>query len=200
VPPTDTLAEARLRQAHPWHGVQPDFADFELTAFIENTPFDEVKYEVDQATGWLKIDGPMPTSSLTPYAYGFVPGTLIGSRVAKLTKHRHGDHSAVDVFVISERNLQIPGVLAQVRLVGGIPVHDDLRTDDKLVCVLNNDAAFGHVEDINALPIHIVERICHFLSSSSLMQSSQVGDPYGRARARTLLLAAIEDYQDTYGT
>ncbi len=44
---------------HPWHGLE---AGEELpgivNAYIEMTPFDAVKYEVDKTTGYLRVDGP----------------------------------------------------------------------------------------------------------------------------------------------
>lgn len=44
---------------HPWHGLEvgPSPPDL-VNAFIEITPFDLVKYEIDKATGFLKVDRP----------------------------------------------------------------------------------------------------------------------------------------------
>ena len=44
---------------HPWHGIEvgPNPPDH-LNAFIEITPFDMVKYELDKATGFIKVDRP----------------------------------------------------------------------------------------------------------------------------------------------
>ena len=44
---------------HPWHGLEvgsnsPNF----VNAYIEITPFDLVKYEIDKKTGFLKVDRP----------------------------------------------------------------------------------------------------------------------------------------------
>ena len=58
---------------HPWHGlsVGPN-APHVVHAYIEITPFDSVKYEVDKETGYLRVDRPQRTSS-HPHLYGFVP-------------------------------------------------------------------------------------------------------------------------------
>ena len=70
---------------HPWHGLSIGNAAPELVnAFIEITPFDLVKYEVDKETGYLRVDRPHKTSSLPPTLYGFVPRTYCGERVKSL--------------------------------------------------------------------------------------------------------------------
>ncbi len=44
---------------HPWHGLDAGPNPPELvTAYIEITPFDVVKYEVEKRTGYLKVDRP----------------------------------------------------------------------------------------------------------------------------------------------
>ena len=56
-----------LFQAHPWHGVSPGKDAPELvTAFIEIVPRDTVKYELDKASGKLRLDRPHRFSSLCP--------------------------------------------------------------------------------------------------------------------------------------
>lgn len=44
---------------HPWHGldVGPEPPTL-VNAFIEISPFDLVKYEVDKVTGYLRVDRP----------------------------------------------------------------------------------------------------------------------------------------------
>ncbi|HZH02316.1 MAG TPA: hypothetical protein VEY30_00950, partial [Myxococcaceae bacterium] len=52
-------------QAHPWHGVLPgEKAPERVTAYVEIVPTDTVKYELDKATGHLKIDRPQRYSSI----------------------------------------------------------------------------------------------------------------------------------------
>jgi inorganic pyrophosphatase len=67
---------------HPWHGlaVGPNPPN----AYIEITPFDTVKYEIEKSTGYLMVDRPARTSSLPPTLYGLVPQTYCGPRTAAL--------------------------------------------------------------------------------------------------------------------
>src|SRR4030067_2022675 len=61
---------------HPWHGLEVGPRPPSIVhAFIEITPFDLIKYEVDKITGYLRVDRPQRSSSLPPSLYGFVPRT-----------------------------------------------------------------------------------------------------------------------------
>ncbi len=194
----ETELETTLHQVHPWHGVNPRAGKDGLLVYLENTPLSTIKYEVDEASGILKADYPLNTSALPPAAYGFVPRTLCGSKVAQLNSRLGGDRAALDVYVFSERPLTVPGVLAEVHVIGGIPVKDDALVDDKLIAVLNKDAVYGNMWDIAELPIYALDRVCHFLESESLSRSTEVGDPFGKERALTLLDAALDDYGSKY--
>ena len=52
---------------HPWHGLEvgPDAPKI-VHAYIEITPFDVVKYEIDKTTGYLRVDRPQRSSSQPP--------------------------------------------------------------------------------------------------------------------------------------
>lgn len=186
-------------QAHPWHGVDPTVTENGLLVYIENTPLARMKYEVDMASGILKVDHSHDTSSLPPEAYGFVPRTLCGSKVAQLNSRLRGDRAALDVFLLSERPIEVPGVLAEVRIVGGVPLSDEGYVDDKLVAVLLRDAVFGHMKDISELPVQTLDRICHYLTQDSTCGSTEVGDPYGQDKAQQILQAGLKDYSNRFG-
>jgi inorganic pyrophosphatase len=71
---------------HPWHGldVGPEPPGL-LNAYIEITPFDVVKYEIDKTTGYLRVDRPQRSTSMPPALYGFIPRTYCGRRVSALS-------------------------------------------------------------------------------------------------------------------
>src|SRR3970282_681882 len=102
---------------HPWHGldVGPAPPDL-LTAFIEVTPFDLVKYEVDKQSGYLRIDRAHRGSSQPPTLYGFVPRTYCGPRTHRLSpKSVRGDGDPLDICVLSERPIQRGEILVRAR-------------------------------------------------------------------------------------
>ncbi|MGD2031412.1 MAG: inorganic diphosphatase, partial [Gammaproteobacteria bacterium] len=90
---------------HPWHGLSPGKAPpLEVRAYIEITPFDLVKYEVDKETGYTIVDRPQRTSAQPPALYGFIPRTYCAERVCALTPGAEvADGDPLDICVISER-------------------------------------------------------------------------------------------------
>ena len=52
---------------HPWHGLEvgPKPPSI-VNAYIELTPFDRVKYELDKKTGYLQVDRPNRPSPFCP--------------------------------------------------------------------------------------------------------------------------------------
>src|SRR5215211_1104294 len=90
---------------HPWHGLEvgPE-PPVQLNAFIEITPFDLMKYEVDKVSGYLHVDRPQRFSAQHPALYGFVPRTYCADRVRKLAPgSKRGDGDPLDICVLSER-------------------------------------------------------------------------------------------------
>jgi inorganic pyrophosphatase len=190
---------------HPWHGLEVgDDAPEVVNAYIEITPFDLMKYEVDKKTGYLRVDRPQRTSSHPPALYGFVPRTFCGRRVGELTPDAdRGDGDPLDICVISERPINRAEVLLEARVVGGLRVVDHDEADDKIVAVLKNDNVWGHVRDIAELPTALVERLRHYFATYKLMPGEEprlvVQDVYGHGVAFAVIRAAMADYEDEYG-
>src|SRR5918999_4375593 len=78
-----------LLKAHPWHGVAiGSEAPRVVTAYVEIVPTDAVKYEIDKASGHLKVDRPQLFSNFCPTLYGFIPQTFCGEEVAAFAEER----------------------------------------------------------------------------------------------------------------
>jgi inorganic pyrophosphatase len=190
---------------HPWHGLEPGPAPpSTVYAYIEITPYDFVKYEVDKATGYLLVDRPQRTSSQPPTLYGFIPRTYCGTRVAALCEGAdEGDGDPLDICVVSERPIERAEILLCARVVGGISTIDGGKADDKIVAVLKNDNFWGDAADISGLPPRLVERLGHYFATYKLIpgQESQVAvrSAYNSAAAQQVVAAAIEDYKEVYG-
>lgn len=190
---------------HPWHGLDlgPNPPDV-VHAFIESTPFDYVKYEVDKKSGFLRVDRPHRTSSLPPTLYGFVPKTYCDKRVhALMPGSTQGDHDPLDICVISNRRIAHGEIILNARVVGGIPMIDGGEADDKIVSVLDSDDVYAGVREISELPQSIVERLRHYFATYKTLpdepEKVQIGKPYGRDRAAEVIRAAAADYEDEYG-
>ena len=190
---------------HPWHGlpVGPEPPRI-VHAYIEITPFDLVKYEIDKVTGYLRVDRPQRTSSQPPTLYGFIPCTYCGRRVHALSpKAERGDRDPLDVCVISERPLSRTEVILNARVVGGLQAIDGGEADDKIIAVLQNDEFWTGVEDVSEVPDILVERLRHYFSTYKMLPggTSQMAIEriYDREYALQVVAAAIEDYNEAYG-
>ena len=185
---------------HPWHGLSAGPSPPSIVSvFVEITPFDLVKYEVDKASGYLKVDRAQRTSSLPPSIYGFIPRTYAGSSVAALMAGAvGGDRDPLDICVLSERPITRAEVLLFAKVVGGLPMLDGGEADDKIVAVLRDDPVYGDIAEVADLPGALVDRLIHYFSTYKIHRDQahevSVGDPYGRAHAEAVITAAMADY------
>jgi inorganic pyrophosphatase len=190
---------------HPWHGLEVGPNPPQLVyAYIEITPFDVVKYEIDKVTGYLRVDRPQRTSSQPPTLYGFIPRTFCRRRVGALCPGvEHGDGDPLDICVVSERQITRAEVILPARVVGGLQTIDGGEADDKIVAVLENDNIWGQVTEISDLPEILVERLRHYFMTYKLVPGKpsqfSIENVYGREEAFAVIAAAIEDYNEEYG-
>jgi len=190
---------------HPWHGldVGPDPPDV-LNAFIEITPFDFMKYEVDKVSGYLRVDRPQRSSALPPTLYGFVPRTYCHERVRRLAPAaKRGDGDPIDICVLSERPIARGEIIVRGRVIGGLQMLDHGEADDKLISVLENAYVYGAARTIGDVPSVLVERLQHYFLTYKLVpgQKSQarITKVYGRDHARKVVRAAMADYEENFG-
>ncbi|HEX8285630.1 MAG TPA: inorganic pyrophosphatase [Pyrinomonadaceae bacterium] len=199
-------------QAHPWHGIPPGLeAPRVVNAYVEIVPTDAVKYELDKASGHLRVDRPQRFSSFPPTLYGFIPQTFCGDLVGELCRETTGRSAAVrgdgdpmDICVMTERPAAHAGFLVRAFPIGGLRMIDGDEADDKIIAVLENDVAYGHIGDITQAPSGLVERLQHyFLTYKQLPQESprrvEIADVYGRDAALETIRRSIEDYRALYG-
>ncbi len=191
---------------HPWHGLEvgPE-PPHEVHAFIEITPYDLVKYEVDKITGYLRVDRPQRTSSVSPALYGFIPRTYCGPRVNALSPHsERGDEDPLDICVISERPIDKVEMIINARVVGGLQMVDHDEADDKIIAVLSKDNIWGHVHDIGELPTVLVERLRHYFSTYKMNHGEEnrtaIHRIYDAAHAGKVVRASMEDYEEAFGS
>lgn len=188
---------------HPWHGIsagpEPPAV---VQAYIEITPFDLVKYEIDKINGFLRVDRPQRTSSQPPSLYGFVPRTLCGRRVGGLTAAAtRGDGDPLDICVLSERPINAREILVKAKVIGGLAMVDGEEADDKILAVLAGDFVWGEVEELAQLPAVLVERLRHYFSTYKLLPGAApvAVTPYDKPHAHAVIRAALEDYHEVYG-
>ena len=191
---------------HPWHGLPVGIDPPEIVnAYIELTPFDLVKYEIDKSTGYLKVDRPQATSSQPPTLYGFIPQTYCGERVGKLSPaSRSGDHDPMDICVFSERQITKSEVILSARVVGGIQMIDHEEADDKIIAVLITDKLWGDIKDISDFPKALIDRLMHYFQTYKRLPGEEstvtLEKIYGRVDALEVVKASMQDYEQMFGT
>ena len=189
---------------HPWHGLEVGPAPPDVVnAFIEITPFDLMKYEVDKASGYLRVDRPQRSSSQPPTLYGFVPRTYCAERVAKLAPPaQRGDGDPLDICVLSERTIARAEIIVRARVIGGLQMLDGGEADDKIVAVLENDNVWDEARDLGDVPSVFVERLEHYFLTYKLVPGqaprARIQKVYGRAHALKVVRASMADYDANF--
>jgi inorganic pyrophosphatase len=196
---------------HPWHGVGigPD-APRAVTAYIEVVPTDTVKYELDKASGHLRIDRPQKFSNVCPTLYGLIPRTYCGPGHGAFTSERTGrsgivgDGDPLDVCVLAEKTVSHGDILVQAIVVGGLRMIDGDQADDKIIAVLDGDALYGGYRDVGELPRPLVIRLEHyFLTYKQPPDASaprvEIAGTYGREEAYEVVRRCMADYAAHFG-
>jgi len=203
---TDFPAPFYRWRPHPWHGLEiglhpPD----RVFAYIEMTPFDFIKYEVDKVTGYLFVDRPQRTTSTPPSLYGFIPRTYCGENVrAQSQQAQRGDGDPLDICVISERPINRSEIFLSAVVVGVLQLLDHEEADDKIIAVLENDHIYGEIRDVKDLPLVLVERLKHYFQTYKMVEGEEpkieIIGVFGPEKAMKIVNAAIVDYQTTFGS
>jgi len=203
----------KLFQSHPWHGIPTDsHSPDNVNVFIEIVPSDTFKYEVDKESGMLRVDRPQLYSNCCPQMYGFVPQTYCMEAVAERCRvalkgsdlgNIRGDGDPLDICVLAERSVPHGNVLVSARPIGGFRMIDKGEADDKIIAVLQDDAAYDHIRDINECPKSLVERLKHYFLTYKLPPGAsenvcKIPEIYGAQEAFEVIQASMKDYDSHY--
>ncbi|HQW10563.1 MAG TPA: inorganic pyrophosphatase [Saprospiraceae bacterium] len=196
-----------LWRAHPWHGIgihelSPQF----VNTYIEITPFDGVKYELDKESGLMKIDRPQLFSNIVPALYGFIPRTYCGEGIAALCmeslgrKDIKGDGDPLDILVLSEKNIQHGDILVHARPIGGLRMVDKNEADDKIIAIMKDDIVYNGWKELEDIPSPILNRILHYFLTYKQIPSKdekptvEIPQIYGRKDAYEVISRSMKDY------
>jgi len=110
-----------------------------------------IKYEVDKASGALRVDRFLHTAMFYPANYGFIPHTL------------SPDDDPCDVLVIAQVPV-MPGAIIRSRPIGALMMEDEAGGDEKIIAVPVEalHPFYNHVRDYRDLPPLLCEQIAHF--------------------------------------
>lgn len=196
-------------KAHPWHGIHPGKeAPNLVTSFIEITPHDNVKYEIDKESGYLKIDRPQMYSNIIPALYGFIPQTYCGRHIAnhcmKMTGRTNiqGDMDPIDICILTERHIVHGNILINAIPIGGFRMIDNNEADDKIIAIMEGDKVFGQWQDIDELPETLRQRLLHYFLTYKQIPNPkekakvEITHTYNREEALEIIRLSMMDYRE----
>jgi inorganic pyrophosphatase len=198
-------------KAHPWHGISAGAKAPEVvTAYIEIVPCDQIKYEICKETGYLTIDRPQKFSNIMPCLYGFIPQTYCGEKIAEYSASKCGktdlvgDGDALDIIVLTEREVPHGDLLVTAVPIGGFRMIDGGEADDKIVAVLKGDPVYGDIKDVKDLPEAVRNRVLHYFLTYkekpwSTEKEIEITHVYGREEAYEVIKHSQTDYNNSYG-
>jgi inorganic pyrophosphatase len=110
-----------------------------------------IKYEIDKASGALRVDRFLHTAMFYPGNYGFIPHTL------------SNDGDPCDVLVVTQVPVA-PGAIIRSRPVGALMMEDEAGADEKIIAVPVDQLHpfYRNVRSYRDLPPLLCEQIAHF--------------------------------------
>jgi inorganic pyrophosphatase len=146
---------------HAWHDVSPgNDLPRDFQAVIEIPLGSNVKYELDKASGLLRVDRIIHSAVYYPANYGFIPQTYAE------------DDDPLDVLVLCQEAVQ-PLALIQARAIGLMTMVDSGASDDKVIAVATNDPEFNNYVEARDLP-HRLLVLKRFFSDYKQLEGKQV--------------------------
>lgn len=175
----------KIYSANPWHSV-PTGKDIPriVNSIIEIPKGSKGKYELDKASGLLRLDRVLYSSVHYPANYGFIPQTYCD------------DRDPLDILVICSIDVD-PLSIIEAKAIGVMHMIDDDEQDDKIIAVANNDMAVNYINDISELPPHTVVELRRFFEDYKKLEHKQVvvEQFLGREDAYRIINDAVELYK-----
>ena len=158
----------------------------EFDVLVEIPKGQRNKYEVDHASGRMRLDRMLFTSTRYPADYGFIEGTL------------GQDGDPLDALVLLEEPT-FPGCLIRCRAIGMFRMRDEKGIDDKVLCVPATDPRMEHLRDIHHLAEFDRLEISHFFSVYKELEPGKSVEGamwVGRTEAEQEVDASVRRLQD----
>ncbi len=129
-----------------------------VDVFVEIPKGSRTKYELDKATGRIRLDRVLFSSVHYPADYGFVIDT------------HAGDGDPLDALVVVEEPT-FPGCILPTRPIGTLLMHDEKGPDEKILGVPVGDPRFDEVRELKHLSPHWLREIETFFATYKTLES-----------------------------
>ena len=153
-------AFARHPSFHPWHDLEPGPTSA-FTAVVEIPLGSSNKYELDKASGLLKLDRVLHSAVHYPANYGFIPQTLAD------------DGDPLDVLILAAEPVY-PLTLVVARPIGLMQMVDQDELDYKVIAVGIHDPEYSDYHDVHELPQHRVAVLKRFFEDYKTLEHKKV--------------------------
>jgi inorganic pyrophosphatase len=173
---------------HPWHGAGfGDKAPETVNAMIEIPQGSRTKYEIDKATGLLKLDRVIYSSFHYPVNYGFIPQTL------------GHDHDPLDILVLCSQPIQSL-CLVEATVIGNMQMIDSGEKDDKIIAVATKDPSVNHISSIDDMPRHFINELRNYFEQYKVLENKQVyiEEFQNKEIAYQVITEAIDLYKEKF--
>ena len=112
-----------------------------------------------------------------------------------------GDGDPLDICVLTEKDVTHGDIIVKCIPIGGIRLLDHDQADDKIIAVLKDDAVYGHITDIEQLPMEISRRLVHYFTTykdipGDSKKRMNFISLYNAKVAKDVIKASLEDYNE----
>ena len=154
-----------------------------IDALIEIPLGSKNKYELDKATGRIKLDRVLYAAMIYPAEYGIIENTLAP------------DGDALDILVICN-DPTFPGCTVPARVLGYLEMVDGGKLDYKLISVVDCDPRYDSVQELEDLSPFVLKEIANFFTNYKVLQGIkvEVGEYHGKEEA----IEVIEQCRKAY--
>ena len=173
---------------HPWHGADPgEKAPQIVNALIEIPQGSKSKYEIDKATGLLKLDRVIYSSFHYPVNYGFIPRTL----------GKDGD--PLDILVMCTESIQ-PLCLVEALVIGNMQMIDTGLIDDKIIAVAIKDPGVNYITSLDEVPQHFFNVLKNYFEQYKVLEDKmvEINDFQEKEEAFKVIAESIEYYKEKF--
>jgi inorganic pyrophosphatase len=148
--------------AHPWHDVTPgENLPAQFIAVIEIPTGSTLKYELDKATGLLRLDRVLYSAVHYPANYGFIPQTYAE------------DDDPLDVLMLCQEPI-MPLTLVRARAIGLMTMVDNGKPDHKILSVAVDDPDYNDLLEASQLPDHRLALLRRFFQDYKALEGKLV--------------------------
>lgn len=173
---------------HPWHGAHyGKKSPAIVNALIEIPQGSRAKYEIDKATGLLKLDRVVYSSFHYPINYGFIPQTL------------GEDGDPLDILVMCGESIQSL-CLVEATVIGNMQMIDNGEKDDKIIAVATKDPTVNHITHVNELPKHFIAVLRNYFENYKVLENKvvEIDEFQDKQAAYDIINRAIDFYAQKF--